>query len=61
MRMNPTRGRTASALLSELGESGMAQLLAENSAIRLLGVIYPFVMTLVIVMTANPVFSSKAL
>ena len=31
MRMNPTRGRTASALLSELGESGLAQLLAENS------------------------------
>jgi 16S rRNA (cytosine1402-N4)-methyltransferase len=31
MRMNPTRGRTASALLSELGESGLTQLLAENS------------------------------
>ena len=31
MRMNPTRGRTASGLLSELGESGLAQLLAENS------------------------------
>jgi 16S rRNA (cytosine1402-N4)-methyltransferase len=31
MRMNPTRGRTASALLSELGESGLAQLLVENS------------------------------
>src|SRR3954454_5910358 len=31
MRMNPTRGRTASALLSELGESGLAQVLAENS------------------------------
>jgi 16S rRNA (cytosine1402-N4)-methyltransferase len=31
MRMNPTRGRTASALLSELGESDLAQLLAENS------------------------------
>jgi len=31
MRMNPTRGRTASALLSELGESGLAQLLSENS------------------------------
>jgi 16S rRNA (cytosine1402-N4)-methyltransferase len=31
MRMNPTRGRTAAALLSELGESGLAQLLAENS------------------------------
>ncbi len=31
MRMNPTRGRPASALLSELGESGLAQLLAENS------------------------------
>jgi 16S rRNA (cytosine1402-N4)-methyltransferase len=31
MRMNPTRGRTASALLSELSESGLARLLAENS------------------------------
>ncbi len=31
MRMNPTRGRTASALLSELGESGLAQRLAEYS------------------------------
>jgi 16S rRNA (cytosine1402-N4)-methyltransferase len=31
MRMDPTRGRTASALLSELGESGLAELLAENS------------------------------
>ena len=31
MRMNPTRGRTASALLSELGESELAHLLAENS------------------------------
>ena len=31
MRMNPTRGRPASALLSELGESGLAQLLADNS------------------------------
>ncbi len=31
MRMNPTRGRTAFALLSELGESSLAQLLAENS------------------------------
>lgn len=31
MRMNPTRGRPASALLSELGESGLAQILAENA------------------------------
>src|ERR1700722_6975993 len=31
MRMDPTRGRPASALLSELGESGLAHLLAENS------------------------------
>jgi 16S rRNA (cytosine1402-N4)-methyltransferase len=31
MRMNPRRGRPASALLSELGESGLARLLAENS------------------------------
>jgi len=31
MRMNPTRGRPASALLSELGESDLARLLAENS------------------------------
>ena len=31
MRMDPTRGRPASALLSELGESDLAQLLAENS------------------------------
>ena len=31
MRMNPTRGRPASALLSEVGESGLARLLAENS------------------------------
>jgi 16S rRNA (cytosine1402-N4)-methyltransferase len=31
MRMNPARGRTASALLSELGESGLAQLLIEYS------------------------------
>jgi 16S rRNA (cytosine1402-N4)-methyltransferase len=31
MRMNPTRGRTASDLLTELGESGLARLLTENS------------------------------
>ncbi len=31
MRMNPTRGRPASALLSELGESALAEILAENS------------------------------
>ncbi len=31
MRMDPTRGRPASALLSELGESGLARLLAENA------------------------------
>ncbi|AMV38003.1 16S rRNA (cytosine(1402)-N(4))-methyltransferase RsmH [Planctomyces sp. SH-PL62] len=31
MRMNPTRGRSASALLSELGEAGLARLLVENS------------------------------
>ena len=31
MRMNPTRGRPASALLSELGESGLARVLAENA------------------------------
>ena len=31
MRMNPTRGRPASALLSELGESDLAEILAENS------------------------------
>lgn len=31
MRMNPTRGRPASALLAELSESGLAELLAENA------------------------------
>ncbi|APW61635.1 16S rRNA (cytosine(1402)-N(4))-methyltransferase RsmH [Paludisphaera borealis] len=31
MRMNPNRGRPASALLSELGESALAQLLSENA------------------------------
>jgi 16S rRNA (cytosine1402-N4)-methyltransferase len=31
MRMNASRGRTASALLTELGESGLARILAENS------------------------------
>ncbi len=31
MRMNPARGRPASALLSELAESGLARLLAENA------------------------------
>ena len=31
MRMNPTRGRPASVLLSELGESELAQVLDENS------------------------------
>ena len=31
MRMNPTRGRPASALISELGESALAEILAENS------------------------------
>jgi 16S rRNA (cytosine1402-N4)-methyltransferase len=31
MRMDPTRGPTAAALLSELGESALAQLLAENA------------------------------
>ena len=31
MRMNPSRGRPASALLSDLGESGLARLLAENA------------------------------
>jgi 16S rRNA (cytosine1402-N4)-methyltransferase len=31
MRMDPTRGRTASDLLSMLDESGLARLLAENS------------------------------
>src|SRR5271168_3235500 len=31
MRMNPTRGRPASALLSELGESALAEILAKNS------------------------------
>ncbi len=31
MRMDPTRGRTAADLLSQLGETSLAQLLAENS------------------------------
>ncbi len=31
MRMDPSRGRSASALLSELAESGLARLLEENS------------------------------
>jgi 16S rRNA (cytosine1402-N4)-methyltransferase len=31
MRMNPTRGRTAAALLSEIGESALAQILADNA------------------------------
>ncbi len=31
MRMNPARGRPASALLSELGESALAEILTENS------------------------------
>ena len=31
MRLNPTRGRPASALLSELGESDLAEILTENS------------------------------
>ncbi|WP_422931892.1 16S rRNA (cytosine(1402)-N(4))-methyltransferase RsmH [Singulisphaera sp. PoT] len=31
MRMDPTRGRPASALLSELGEPGLAQILEENA------------------------------
>ncbi len=31
MRMNPTRGRPASALLSDLAESGLARILAENA------------------------------
>ena len=31
MRMDPSRGKAASALLSELGESGLARILAENS------------------------------
>ena len=31
MRMNPARGRPASALLSELGESALAEILTEHS------------------------------